>query len=55
MGITRVLNNEVILSSSREYEELNLKYIKSRVPWKIATAVRWEVQVEKALKLPSAE
>jgi hypothetical protein len=28
--------------------------VKSRVPWKIATAVKWEAQVEKALNLPSA-
>ena len=43
------------MSSSREYEVLGLKYMKSRVPWEIAKAVRWEVQVEKALNLPSAE
>jgi hypothetical protein len=27
----------------------------SIVPWKMETAVKWEVQVEKALNLPSAE
>ena len=43
------------MSSLREWDELGLKYMKSRVLWKIATAVRWEVQVEKALNLPSAE
>jgi hypothetical protein len=29
--------------------------MKSIVPWKIATAVKWEAQVEKALNLLSAE
>ncbi|CAM2115269.1 unnamed protein product [Caretta caretta] len=29
--------------------------MKRIVPWNLATAVRWEAQVEKALRLPSAE
>ena len=32
------------MSSSREKDELGLKYMKSRVSWKIDTAVKWKVQ-----------
>ena len=43
------------MTKSRELFELGMQYKRSKIPWKIDIAVRWEVQVEKAFRSPPLE
>ena len=43
------------MTKSHELFELGTQYKRSKIPWKIVMAVRWEVQVEKAFRSPPLE
>ena len=43
------------MTKSRELFELGIQYRRSKIPWKIVMAVKWEVQVEKAFLSPPLE